>query len=46
MSEVLFIGEDISIYPIGLKSNTSLSAKLFRDDREPAPPDFTEEDLK
>ena len=45
-SESIYIGEDISIYPIGLKDDSLLSQKIFRDDREPAPNDFTEEELK
>lgn len=44
-SEIVFIGEDISIYPIGLKTDSSLSQKIFRDDREPAPNDFTDGEL-
>ena len=46
VSENLFIGEDISIYPIGLKTDSKLSQKIFRDDREPAPADFEPEELK
>jgi len=45
-SENVYIGEDISIYPVGFKNETPLAKKIFRDDREPAPDDFTEEDLE
>ena len=44
--ESIYIGEDISIYPIGLKDESQLSDKIFNTAREPAPNDFTEEDLK
>ena len=44
--ENIYIGEDISIYPIGLKDESPLSNKLFNAAREPAPSDFTESELK
>lgn len=45
-SESIYISEDITVFPIGLKDNTQLSAKIFNLDREPAPADFEEEELK
>lgn len=45
-SESIYIGEDISIYPIGLKEETVLSDKIFNLEREPAPNDFGEEELQ
>ena len=46
MPENIYIGEDISIYPIGLKDDSQLSDKIFNCARPPAPPDFGEEDLE
>lgn len=40
-----YIGEDISVYPIGLRDNSPLSQKLFNYERDPAPSDFSEEEL-
>ena len=45
-SEIIYIGEDITVYPIGLKNQSPLSNKIFNLDREPAPGDFTQEDLE
>lgn len=46
MPENIYIGEDISIYPIGLKDDSQLSDKIFNCARPPAPADFGEEDLE
>ena len=45
-SENIYIGEDISIYPVGLKTNSALSEKIFNCARPPAPDDFDEEELE
>lgn len=45
-SENIYIGEDISIYPIGLKDGSKLSGKIFNAEREPAPSDFEPEELQ
>lgn len=44
--ENIYIGEDISIYPIGLKDESQLSTKIFNINRPPEPNDFGEEELK
>lgn len=44
--ENIYIGEDISIYPVGLKDESRLSAKIFNVERTPEPNDFGEEELK
>ena len=45
-TENIYIGEDISIYPVGLKTETALSEKIFNCARPPAPGDFGEEELQ
>ena len=45
-SENIYIGEDITIYPAGLKNNSSLSQKIFPEDRMPNPSDFQRNELK
>lgn len=44
--EHIYIGEDITVYPAGLKSQTPLSHKIFNISKFPEPLDFTEEELK
>lgn len=44
--ERIYIGEDITAYPAGLKTQTPLSSKIFNEFKFPEPNDFTDEELK
>lgn len=46
MPETIYISEDITVFPIGLKTDSKLSQKIFNPTREPEPGDFGEEELK
>lgn len=43
--ENTYIGEDVSVYPVGLKDETNLSARIFNLERDPEPHDFNEDEL-
>lgn len=44
-AENIYIGEDITVYPVGLKDKSPLAAKIFSA-RGPEPGDFNEEELQ
>lgn len=44
--ETIYISEDITVFPIGLKTDSKLSQKVFNPARDPEPGDFGEEELE
>lgn len=45
-SETIYIGEDITVLPLGLINDQPITKKLFNWEHNPAPDNFSEEELK